>query len=196
MAAIRSLCTRGLVLDRGRVAFHGDVEHAIYHYFQSLSAPHVRETGRPVDIVNVRINGEPSASIAPGDGLRIECDVLLRDRVPSFRLLCVMQNANSEPVVVLPRTHRDLSEFNELGVHHVSVEFPPMWLRPGVYSMHFRLQSNDLNSGKSTYVSDTHMLDVSGDVASEMLNGYLTPDAVWRTEAVTEDTGKAQRTAN
>ncbi|MGH8908203.1 MAG: ABC transporter ATP-binding protein [Egibacteraceae bacterium] len=77
LAAVRSLCDRGIVLDHGRVAFDGEVEQAITHYHRLMA------TGRSVPAT--------TGSCAPqGDGRARIGDVRfdvpghdLREPVPS-----------------------------------------------------------------------------------------------------------------
>ena len=179
MAAVRTLCTRGLVLNRGQVGFDGDIEHAIYHYFESLAEPSHASVQGPAAFTDVRIDGRPSGSIESGSPSVASCRFTLRDPLPSFRVLCAIQNGNGDALVVAPLHHYEFGHINREGSHELQASFPALWLRPGVYNLHFRLQANDLNSGKSTFVSDSIMLDVSGDPAPEMLYGALTPKVEW-----------------
>jgi lipopolysaccharide transport system ATP-binding protein len=179
MAAVRSLCTRGIVLDRGKVGFDGEVERAIYGYFDSLTTRPERDSGAQVEFTDVRINGRPTGAIQSSQPFTAACSFTLRAPLPSFRLLCVIQNVNSEPLVVIPLDHRAMDDLNTEGTHDLGLSFPVLWLRPGVYSLHFRLQANNLAPGKATYVSDSVMLDVTGEMPSEMLIGELTPEVVW-----------------
>ena len=41
-----------------------------------------------------------------------------------------------------------------------------------------------LEAGKSRFVSDTVMLDVTAIVPAEMLHGYLVPDTRWETKTL------------
>jgi lipopolysaccharide transport system ATP-binding protein len=179
MAAVRTLCTRGIVLDRGAVSYEGDIERAIYQYFESLAAPSAATSDGPVSFTEVRIGGRPTGSIQSCDAFTASCRFSLQAPLPSFRILCAIQSVNGDALAVAPLHHHEFRHLNEEGVHELHASFPPLWLRPGVYSLHFRLQANDLNSGKSTYISDSVMLDVSGDVPPEMLYGALTPRVEW-----------------
>jgi lipopolysaccharide transport system ATP-binding protein len=180
MAAVRTLCTRGIVLNHGQVSFEGEIERAIYHYFESLATPLPASGGGPVSLTEVRVDGQPSGSIHFCDPFVASCRFTLREPLPSFRILCAIQNVNGEPIAVAPLDHREFGHLNQEGSHEIHASFPALWLRPGVYSLHFRLQANDLNAaGKSTFISDSIMLDVSGDVPPEMLYGSLTPRVEW-----------------
>jgi lipopolysaccharide transport system ATP-binding protein len=179
MAAVRTLCTRGIVLNHGQVSFEGEIERAIYTYFESLTEPSAASSDGPAGFTEVRIDGRPSATIDRGDGFVASCRFNLRAPLPSFRVLCAIQNVNGDALVVSPLHHNEFEHLNQAGSHDLQAHFPALWLRPGVYSLHFRLQANDLNSGKSTFVSDSIMLDVTGDVPPEMLYGSLTPQVEW-----------------
>jgi lipopolysaccharide transport system ATP-binding protein len=179
MAAVRTLCTRGIVLDHGQVNYEGDIEQAIYRYFESLATPSVASADSPVAFTGVRINGQPTGAIRWRDPFVASCSFTLRSALPSFRIICAIQNVNGEALAVAPLDHRAIYDMNREGTHELQAAFPALWLRPGVYSLHFRLQANNLSSGKATYLSDNLMLDVSGDVPPEMLYGSLTPIVEW-----------------
>jgi lipopolysaccharide transport system ATP-binding protein len=179
MAAVRTLCTRGIVLNHGQVSFEGDIERAIYHYFESLAEPSQVNAQGPAAFTDVRIDDRPTGAIQSGAPFTASCRFTLRSPLPSFRVLCAIQNGNGDPLVVAPLHHHEFGHINEEGSHELRASFPALWLRPGVYNLHFRLQANDLSSGKSTFVSDSVMLDVSGDPAPEMLYGALTPSVEW-----------------
>jgi lipopolysaccharide transport system ATP-binding protein len=183
MAAVRTLCSRGIVLNQGQVSFEGDIERAIYHYFESLASPPPASAEGPVALTEVQVDGRPSGSIQWCDPFVASCKFTLRAPLPSFRILCAIQNVNGEPLAVAPLDHREFDHINQEGSHVIQASFPALWLRPGVYSLHFRLQANDLSSGKSTFISDSIMLDVNGDVPPEMLYGALTPRVEWSAPA-------------
>ena len=51
----------------------------------------------------------------------------------------MIQDANGESVVVMPANSRMLKIADQPGVHRIRVRFPGLWLRPGVYSVYFKL---------------------------------------------------------
>ena len=80
MAAMRGLCTRGLLLERGSVVFDGSVETAVRRYLASAAAPQSRpEKGewirkgayRPtkvaVEAVQLLVGGQEAATVQAGD---------------------------------------------------------------------------------------------------------------------------------
>ena len=55
-------------------------------------------------------------------------------------------------------------------------------MRPGVYSVYFKLLAVASGSGDARYLSDSMMLDVAGTDDPEMLLGSLAPNANWEIE--------------
>jgi lipopolysaccharide transport system ATP-binding protein len=192
MAAVRTLCNRGVVLERGAVVHDGPIEDAIYSYFKTMETPQVGGTNRACELTDVRINGEPRCPVATGEPFCVSCLVNLTEELPAFSLLCVIQNINGEPVVVAPIEHRDVAQLNRAGTHRMYVQFPAMWMRPGVYNLHFRLQASTLAAGKAVFVSEQVMLDITGEVPSQMLIGQLTPKVDWDTESLTAGSNAAR----
>jgi len=86
---------------------------------------------------------------------------------------------------VSPTNHRQLSLGQDAGPHEITVRFPGLWLRPGVYSAHFKLLINSADAGSGRFLSDAAMLDVSGTADPEMLLGYVTPEADWEVASCT-----------
>ncbi len=179
MAAIRSLCSHGVVLEGGRVAFQGEVERALFHYTQSLvtaNAPNVRSA-----FSNIRINGQNPGEVGSGEEFEIACTIHLPAEMAGFRLFCILEDANGTPVIVAPASHRELPLL-ERTAHEIRVSFPALWLRPGVYSVYFKLLVNAAGSDSARYLSDSVMLDVTGTDDPEMLLGSLAPRAAWYSE--------------
>ena len=184
MAAVRTLCTRGICLENGRVSFAGDIEHVLYRYTQSqIQTDNNKPTGTQTRFTSIRVNGQNPGNIESGESFEVGCTLELAERVPSFRLFCIIQDANGESVVVVPSNSRVLATANEQGVHQISVRFPGLWLRPGVYSVYFKLLAVASGTGDARYLSDSMMLDVSGTDDPEMLLGSLAPNVNWEIAA-------------
>ena len=100
MNTIRQLCSRCVVLDRGRVIFDGDTEHAIAAYLNSslgenetdidlTRKSHVtRSGGSGVTMTRLRLPDKVTAAYEPGEDLRVLLELSLTRTPPplSFRL--------------------------------------------------------------------------------------------------------------
>jgi lipopolysaccharide transport system ATP-binding protein len=182
MAAVRSLCSRGICLEQGRISGEGDIEHVLYRYTQSQMQERQNPAGAQTRFVSIRVNGQNPGNIESGEAFEVSCTLELVARVPSFRLFCIIQDANGESVVVVPSNSRSLEGANQPGLHQISVRFPALWLRPGVYSVYFKLLAVAAGSGDSRFLSDSMMLDVTGTGDPEMLLAALAPDVDWEIE--------------
>ena len=184
MAAVRSLCSRAVVLDRGRLCFAGETEHAIHHYNRSLSAREAAPRGGLVSLTDIRINNKESGAVSPSEPFAVSCRLHLQSDLSGFFLFCTIQDGAGEQIAVVGTDHRELSNSSEAGSHDVAVHFPGLWLRTGVYSVHFKLIASALGLEKSRFVSDHAMLDVLGDSHPGIVRSYLTPDVEWQAQRV------------
>jgi lipopolysaccharide transport system ATP-binding protein len=183
MAAVRSMCKRGIVLSHGKMIYDGDVGTAIHHYNQSLSSDPEELTGRMVEFSHLSINNEVAGTIEPGEPFTVRARMHVRESLPGFRLLCLVHDGDNNLVAQNATNHATHPQLGEAGTHEIEAHFPALWLRPGVFSVHFKLMGNWLASGKARFVSDTAMLDVAAMMPQEMLKGYLTPTVEWRVDS-------------
>ena len=179
MAAVRTLCTRGLCLEQGRIACTGHIEQVLFQYTQSQLQDNRNTPGTQTNLRFPRINGQNPGTIESGSGFEVSCTLDLAAALPSFRLFCIIQDANGDAVVVMPANSRTLRIADQPGVHQLRVRFPGLWLRPGVYSVYFKMLGSSADAGSARYFSDSIMLDVSGNDDPEMLLGTITPEASW-----------------
>lgn len=179
MAAVRSMCKRGIVLSHGEMIFDGDVGTAIHHYNQSLSEVPQEGSGRQVEFTHLTVNNEIAGTIEPGEPFTVRAKMHVRDDMPSFRLLCLVQDGDNSLVVHAGTDNMTHPELCQSGIYDIEANFPALWLRPGVFSVHFKLMGRWLASNKARFVSDTAMLDVAAMVSPELLKGYLTPEVGW-----------------
>jgi lipopolysaccharide transport system ATP-binding protein len=179
MAAVRTLCTRGICLEQGSIVSSGDIEHVLFDYTQNQMKDNRESSGTQTRLMNVRVNGENPGNIESGSCFDVSCAFELAEDLPSFRLFCMIQDANGESVVVVPANSRNLNISPESRSGRIHVRFPGLWLRPGVYSVYFKLLGAGADSGSARFFSDSIMLDVTGNDDPEMLLGCITPEVNW-----------------
>jgi|SRR5579872_1372822 len=184
MAAVRTLCSRGILLDHGTMVYAGEIERVLFEYSRQFSAPAEQDTGSRTYFNDVRINGNNPGVIETSDRIRVESTVHLGDKMHGSRLFCIIQDSNGEAIVVVPSDCRPMSMENHACRYRVSVQFPALWLKPGVYSVFFKLLGNSVGSGQARFISDSVMLDVMGDSDPESLLGRLAPVATWAVDRV------------
>lgn len=197
MAAVRSLCTSGIVLDGGRVALVGGITECTNAYFRLVGV--TREAGTPVDGSNdesgvfgrLSVSTEQFATgaVLQSKAMKLATTLRLPPHATGFTLFCLLEDLEGRTVFHLRReSHELLGSVRELTRYAVSVEVPPLWLSPGLYSAHFKV----LFWGplaKSRHLSDHFPVDIAGD--SSNVPSILHPQDRWQCEAAGRAEGVA-----
>ena len=205
LPAVRSLCSRALVLEKGVLAFEGDPDGAIHHYLghggdRSGAAVDDRELALRLtrsevygDTPALRCDrvavldetGLPCSSFRSNEEITVAVDYAVLRPVPSLRLIVTLRDEDQTPVL------RTESADDEAG------EGTPV--APGSYRSLVTLPRDLLGDARLdldvALVSEVHhVLEYSGVVeldvrfaglAANMRGGaYLRPALHWRTEAV------------
>jgi len=109
--------------------------------------------------------------------LEVATTLNIGQEIAGFILLALLEDMHQRPVFHLRIDSTDLSpEQAVVGLHEIRLKLPPMWLEPGLYSLHFKI----LFSGSGMqhrYLSDILYLDVGG--ISSGWGAMLTPQAQW-----------------
>jgi lipopolysaccharide transport system ATP-binding protein len=179
MAVVRSLCSRGIVLNKGRVTFSGSIERAVVAYNEALALPHQAASHSEVEFSDIRVNAHASGAIAYSEPFEVTCQLDVHIPMTAFILCCTIDDGNGEPIVVGTTTAAELRGGIEAGTYELRVMFPTLWLKPGVYALHFKLVGTVLGPGNGRFLSDSVTLDVVGNGPSGKIRGYLTPEIQW-----------------
>jgi len=186
MAAVRSLCTKGLVLANGRLIQAGDVSKSIETYFTDLDALQSAESAGPERGEDrsrfgpVLLHGGQGNSVLQSEALEISTVLAIREGESGFSLCCMLKDMGSRNILVSRQESVDL-ELGDLtaGEYRVRLSIPPLWLNPGLYSLQFKVNFwGEFGSGK--HASDRFPLDVMGE--SSRAEAVLNPRAAWSVE--------------
>jgi lipopolysaccharide transport system ATP-binding protein len=145
MGAIRQLCKKGLLLDRGRLRpVTGDIDAVVAHYMATSSAPvesdssFLEDQTKPVQIRRVAVAGQPShsADIQIGDPFEVRIDYSLRQ---SCRGLNVSLTIYREGMPLLNTFDIDseieLHSDRSPGEYTARVHVPARLFKAGLYSV-------------------------------------------------------------
>ena len=151
MAAVRSLCSRGVVLENGMIAYQGTTDDAIRTYLSSnilaLSTPLEKRIDRKGDgriklrqVVFRNSHDECVESIFTGDYLKIEFHVDITDGVDLKELLvgCAFEDSAQSFAVqwASDEMHQD---FTQIRNGMFFLEIPHLNLRPNVYYLYVQI---------------------------------------------------------
>jgi lipopolysaccharide transport system ATP-binding protein len=192
MGAIRSLCNKGLFLQDGRVVEVGDLNSCITRYFRSIGALDSAAAGAPCGLSQegfglVQLDGMGGNTVEQGREFALSTTLRI-DREPNgFSLFCILEDMHGRQIIHLREESHLLGVAAvEPGEFRISVRFPALWLNPGLYAVHFKVQFCGRRAS-SRHVSDKFPLDVVG--ANSMAESLLHPDADWSVCPLESSTG-------
>ncbi len=181
MGAIRALCEKGLVLHQGQVVDSGDISRSIETYFR-LSAVSDQKTEARIaaggtGFAPVKISSHSTSTVDQSEPFQASTTVHFGERVAGFNLFCIVNDMHQRKMF---QQTQDSSEFRRgwdwQGAYDVTINFPALWLEPGLYSLYFKMFVRTQGQG-ARYVSDTLHLDIGGN--STGCGGILNPNAEW-----------------
>ena len=191
MAAVRSLCSKAFLLENGQLVYAGEVGAALQHYQAQITrseASPVLETSRGVSFTHVEANDSTERLIDSTQPFTVSFDLRIQEQLTGYALYCIIMDADNQIVI-----HSGIeSSYSRLsvdpGLYKIRLDYPPLWLRPGLYTLHLKLIAD--KTGKGRYLSDIMALDVIGNTDPKALIGYLAPDPLWSVNPAPDDAEK------
>lgn len=186
MGAVRALCNRGVYLDDGKVELDGDVGECIQRYFSSIGV-FEQSNNDETESEDIKRTGFGRVSIDNGEGysvvnsndLVVSTTLNFTQDAAGFYLFCIVEDMHGTLIFHLQEASTDLGIGEvKAGSYPITVKVPPLWLNPGMYSLHFKAMV--WGASGSRYVSDKFPLDVNGDSCSaSSIHTILHPQADW-----------------
>lgn len=151
MSAVRQLCTKTLLLEKGKVAHYGPTEEVIAHYLHTAEQEPVTEypenPERKMQIRKVSIlnkDGIPSTRIIVGEPFSLKVMYDVRTAIPGTELNILCTNQENIPIFFENdlEANADLQRRSE-GTHVSTFTFTPhktLALNSGVYFFRIRLE--------------------------------------------------------
>ena len=188
MAAVKSLCTKGIVLKNGRLDFSGTQLEAVKHYqsAQSASASFVHEGSiddapgnQHIKLLGFRAMPLVGETITISSGLKFEVEFL--NLKEDINLDVTFELVNMDEVVVfhhgkIVTENKDSKRGNYL----VSGQLPPQFLNAGTYR--FNLIFGENQRFGLWWKSDVVMFEVENEIFgtnSKILPGVVRPDIIY-----------------
>jgi lipopolysaccharide transport system ATP-binding protein len=141
MAAVKSLTTRGILLDRGSLKFSGTSEQVIAHYAQMTSRAADTKNrnwgkGRHTAIRDVRLldkDNQPTTQYIPGEPLRVDV-IVETDGTPGMSLeLFLVDATRTRFGAVSTYFFQGKALPEKKGTYQVNLTLAPLWLASGSY---------------------------------------------------------------
>jgi lipopolysaccharide transport system ATP-binding protein len=184
MASIKELCQTALVLKDGQIDYYGDVVNGIQHYSRNITnmnagdGPAFNNKG----FVKLFINeGLEQTCIYNTETFEITADLLLPNDIYRADIHCFMDDAEGTQII-----HNRQLKFKKLkkGFHRINAQVPPLYLKPGVYILYFKLvgETRDAEGSSLTrFFSERLLVDISDktDMFSGKVRAIILPLVKW-----------------
>lgn len=180
LGAVASLCDSGLVLESGRVAFHGDAGQAIETYSERVLRGSEEALPGRAGWGGFVVNGHPvaeSSVVVSGDvELSIEAKLRLDNGFVEGRVFLIVDNSTGDQVLHETARFENL----ERGLHTYTVDLPVLWLAPGVYSFHLKFIGSGARTVEARSESQPALFVVrSGQTEAPATRSILAPRGHW-----------------
>ncbi|MBZ9652114.1 ABC transporter ATP-binding protein [Psychroflexus montanilacus] len=157
MAAVKSLCTRGIVLENGTSTFEGTAEESVDYYLskdlKNDNLPIKERTDRTgngkVKLINASLinkNGSRIESVISGEFLRVQLNVKVYEEVKSkfiIGLAIFDSNEVLKSMIVTDEIDVDMNTYLKRG--HINIDIPSFDLRGGNYYLRVVLSEGSTN---------------------------------------------------
>lgn len=200
MGAVKELCQTALVLRNGKEDYFGPVVTAIRHYSGSLAdadsgSPHEYETGGLTQTrVNSTIGGD--CRIKNDEPINIVSHLSSPKTLLRVVIHCLIEDAECRQIAHNYVRAGDIGKYElAAGKYRIEATVPPLWLKPGVYTLYLKLLAETDDANQVRYTSERIVLDISdstGLFAGKTYASILPPVSWTIADAVKKKVIKAQ----
>ncbi len=200
MAAVKTLCTKAILLENGKVSMEGDVEDITARYIKSQVG---EEGSRPsiawslpeapasaafvLNSVNVKNSaGEISGSFYTTETITVEIGYEVRQRIAGSRVLIKLTDIQG--IVVFVSTNQLVEETEKApGRYMTTCVIPKNILNGGTYYISVRIGKPNVNDvavfAENVVTFGTILMGNNGSISQTQWPGVVAPELNWRTES-------------
>ncbi len=166
LAAIKELCQTSLVLSNGKLVYRGSVNEGLAHYSEAVASAATEETLRGTRWRYVRLQGQKPNEPATTNNeapFALDTSLELEHTLTRGYLFAIATDAVGNQII-----HQRI-EFEQLnrealtaGIHQMLIQFPALWLSPGLYTFHLKFTGYNQAGVEERIESERLLLDVTG----------------------------------
>jgi len=150
MAVVERLCSRALLLDRGRISLDGTARQVLSAYLSSTDAEMLAcmpesDLSRPAEVRRITLcdsSGSPLKEVTVADTVCLRIELLVRERRPELEIAFSLHDELQNPIFASTPADNGLKQPTEAGHHEFFVKFPGPILLPRRYSITVSAYSN------------------------------------------------------
>jgi lipopolysaccharide transport system ATP-binding protein len=149
MAAVKSLCTRGILLKNGRISMEGDIDEVILSYLSKENFSSFEYENTECELIEFRIinsSNIETVNISNGDDFNFDIVLDVKKERPDFGFCIAIYNDMDELITAINSYHIN-PEILKMGkgVYSISIKIPKYIFNIGVYTINFHF--NDMRGG-------------------------------------------------
>lgn len=185
LGAVKELCRKGMLLDGGQVRYQGGAADCIVEYMKGLE-----ENPQPLDLSmkqlalgQMRIQTRKGGAVQSGEPFRVTLP-LAADDIRNPTIFFILEDFLGATILHHRVNSRDIGAERLHGNCELSIELPPLWLTPGIYSAYFKFLLPQTDVGPGRTKSEKMMIEIHGEfgnagraVLSPTIEWTLTPAA-------------------
>ncbi len=197
MAAVKNLCTRGILLDKGQSVFSGNINEVVDEYLKNgdmaqegigkiawelEKAPGEEE----VNLVSIKLFNETNEianTFLTSKPIKIEIFYRVKKEISGARL--IMQLIDNNHSVILTSTNHDVDSGTKApGVYKTICNLPPNLLNKGRHNVFIQMGIPGVKvlvPGRNFLYFDTVLMDNNGSIYPENWPGAVAPKLLWET---------------
>jgi lipopolysaccharide transport system ATP-binding protein len=189
LAVIKELCQTSVVLKDGLIDYIGPVAQGVARYSQAIISVDAGDKAKVRDPKwrYLSINGldvSLPATLVNSEPFHVEAVLETQEKLLKERFVCIMYDATGK-LLLFHRVEGSKLGLPDLeaGLYRLRVDFPPLWLAPGVYTLLLKFVGRDSSGEEHAYKTEPVILDVNGQDHSKG-RAALAPPLDWVVSAV------------
>lgn len=188
LAAVSTLCSTGLVLEKGRAVYQGRINEAVGFYVNRVEqleqiVEEAEESQTALRVTQVRFPTAVDGAIVPGEKSVAEFTVVNREAFWNVQVLFVLRDAENRLIFRETPGVTEAAPLGSPGAFRFRITIPPLWLAGGLYSCYVKLAGERVG-GRQTAVSDNALIRVSDPITKghRQHAELLSPQLCWEIE--------------
>jgi lipopolysaccharide transport system ATP-binding protein len=189
LPAVASLCSRGLLLDAGRLVYQGSIQETINAYGRLIAEPEQESAGFPINAV--QISGlkleQSSGDLTSEEWWSICFRLNLGDTFEHVALQLGITTYDGRNLALDLIDSGSRPKLRIAGSRKVRIRIPPLWLKPQTYTARIKVYVNRSAGEIERFFSDwltIHVNASSGETVQS--DALLAPLCEWTIGSISE----------
>ena len=188
LGAVSRLCSRGLLLDDGKVVSRGTISEVVATYGRMVAARDEEAISNQTDqgVVVSRLKMEPTVSSTdPSTPLTFTFQINIRQAYWNIFIQLGITTPEGLNLVLDTMDSERLPELLNPGRYEIEIALPALWLRPMIYSSRIKIIAHPENGPTERFYSEwIDIVVAGGDHVESVSDRVLAPQTDWRIKTV------------